>query len=316
MSHPHALSHLPLAARQWRHARPVTAVRAFVAEWSRVDATHLAAALAFYAVLSLTPFLLVVVAIAGYMLGSTLATQYLLNEISDVAGAQTAQFIAGLIGNTHPAPAREGIKALIGIGVTLVGATATFAELQHGLDRIFGERVHGAFGVVRTRMLAFGLVIGVAVLSIVSLVLSAGVHAIQWLAVLRAQRSAGMDVPEHWRAVLSAAANEVVSFIMLPIAFGGILRVLPECPPGRRGVCLGAFTAAIAFVVGKFAIGWYLAHFALASAYGAAGAVVVVMLWIYWSSALFFAGAVVARMSDRRARGPADSHELAPMGIA
>ena len=306
MSHPHALSHLPLAARQWRHARPVTAVRAFVAEWSRVDATHLAAALAFYAVLSLTPFLLVVVAIAGYMLGSTLATQYLLNEISDVAGAQTAQFIAGLIGNTHPAPAREGIKALIGIGVTLVGATATFAELQHGLDRIFGERVHGAFGVVRTRMLAFGLVIGVAVLSIVSLVLSAGVHAML----------ASVADADHWRAVLSAAANEVVSFIVLAVAFGGILRVLPECPPGRRGVCLGAFTAAIAFVVGKFAIGWYLAHFALASAYGAAGAVVVVMLWIYWSSALFFAGAVVARISDRRARGPADSTELAPMGIA
>ncbi|HSV17903.1 MAG TPA: YihY/virulence factor BrkB family protein [Casimicrobiaceae bacterium] len=306
MSHPHALSHLPLAARQWRHARPVTAVRAFVAEWSRVDATHLAAALAFYAVLSLTPFLLVVVAIAGYMLGSTLATQYLLNEISDVAGAQTAQFIAGLIGNTHPAPAREGIKALIGIGVTLVGATATFAELQHGLDRIFGERVHGAFGVVRTRMLAFGLVIGVAVLSIVSLVLSAGVHAML----------ASVADADHWRAVLSAAANEVVSFIVLAVAFGGILRVLPECPPGRRGVCLGAFTAAIAFVVGKFAIGWYLAHFALASAYGAAGAVVVVMLWIYWSSALFFAGAVVARITDRRSRDQADSTELAPMGIA
>jgi membrane protein len=223
MSHPQALSS-PLAPGLLRRGRAVALARALAHEWSRVDGIHLAAALAFYSVLSLAPFLLVVVAIAGYMLGSDRATQYLLDQISDVAGAQTAQYLGGLLAGAHPVAAREGTKALIGLAVTLVGATATFAELSHGLDRIFGERGYGAFGVVRTRMLAFGLVVGVAMLSIVSLVLSAGVHAML----------ASVAHADLWVAVTSATANELVSFAVLAFAFGAILRVLPECPPRRR----------------------------------------------------------------------------------
>ena len=304
MSHPHALSPPPLSAL--RGSRLVAFFRAAAAEWSRVDGTHLAAALAFYSVLSLAPFLLVVAAIAGYMLGSDVATHYLVDQISDVAGAQTARFIAGLIADSHPVAAREGVKALVGLAVTLAGATATFAELSHGLDRIFGERVHGALGLVRTRMLAFGLVVGVALLCMVSLLLSAGVHAML-------ARVAQADL---WQAVLSAVANETVAFAVLALAFGGILRVLPECPPRRRAAWIGAASAAALFVVGKFAIGWYLAHFALASVYGAAGAIVVVMLWIYWSSALFFVGAVIARTVDRGRPPAGEAAERAPAGIA
>ena len=306
MSLPHALTPPSFTRGSLQGGRPVRIVRALAAEWNRADATHLAAALAFYSVLSLAPFLLVVVAIAGYMLGSEEAAHFLVDQIADVAGAQTAQFIGSLIADGHAAPAREGMKALIGLAVTLAGATATFAELQHGLNRIFGERAHGAFGLVRTRMLAFGLVIGVAVLAMVSLVLSAGVHAML-------ARVAQADL---WRAVLSAAANEIVAFGVLAVAFGAILRVLPDCPPRRRAAWTGALVAAGLFVLGKFAIGWYLAHFALASAYGAAGAIVVVMLWIYWSSALFFAGAIVARVARRAAAAHAPPQDLAPAGIA
>lgn len=304
MSHPHALSS-PLAPGLLRRGRAVALARALAHEWSRVDGIHLAAALAFYSVLSLAPFLLVVIAIAGYMLGSDRATQYLLGQIADVAGAQTAQFVGGLLAGAHPAAAREGAKALIGLAVTLAGATATFAELQHGLDRIFGERGYGAFGVVRTRMLAFGLVVGVAMLSIVSLVLSAGVHAML----------SSVAHADLWLAVASATANELLSFAVLTVAFGAILRVLPQCPPRRRAAWMGGAAAAGLFVVGKFAIGWYLAHFALTSAYGAAGAVVVVMLWIYWSSILFFLGAVIARMADEHLREQ-ESAELELAGIA
>ena len=304
MSHPHVLSS-PLAAGLLRRGRAVALVRALAHEWGRVDGIHLAAALAFYSVLSLAPFLLVVIAIASYMLGSDRATQYMLGQIADVAGAQTAQFVGGLLAGAHPAAGREGAKALIGLAVTLAGATATFAELSHGLDRIFGERGYGAFGVVRTRMLAFGLVIGVALLSIVSLVLSAGVHAML----------SSVAHADLWFAVGSAAANELVSFVVLAVAFGAILRVLPQCPPRRRAAWMGGAAAAGLFVVGKFAIGWYLAHFALTSAYGAAGAVVVLMLWIYWSSILFFAGAVIARMADAHLREQ-EAAELELAGIA
>jgi membrane protein len=120
---------------------------------------------------------------------------------------------------------------------------------------------------------------------------------------------------DMWRAMLSAGANEIVSFAVLALAFVAILRVLPECPPLFRAASIGGLAAAGLFVVGKFAIGWYLAHFALASAYGAAGAIVVVMLWIYWSSALFFVGAVVARVVDQRLRPQSDA-ELTPAGLA
>jgi membrane protein len=305
MPPPHALTS-PLLARPLRGGRPVAIARALAREWSRVDGVHLAAALAFYSVLSLAPFLLVVIAIAGYMLGSDRAAHYLVDQIADIAGAQTARFIGGLIADAHPVALREGMKALIGLAVTLAGATATFAELQHGLDRIFGERVRGAFGVVRTRLVAFGLVVGVSILSIGSLLLSAGVHAML-------SRVAHADL---WRAILSAVANEVVTFSVLAIAFFAVLRVLPDCPPRRRAAMLGALAAAGLFVVGKFLIGWYLAHYALDSAYGAAGAIVVVMLWIYWSSALFFAGAVVARVVDRRERADEANAELSPAGIA
>jgi membrane protein len=304
MSHPHAL--LPPSMPAGRFVRwPVVAfVRAAAEEWSRADATHLAAALAFYSVLSLAPFLLVVIAIAGWLLGSDVATHYVLDQIADVAGDQAAQFVGGLVAGSHPGAMQQGAKALIGLAVTLVGATATFAELQHGLDRIFGDRGTSAFGLVRTRLLAFGLVVGVAILSIASLLVSAGVHAML----------ASVAHVDLWRAVLGAAANEAVSFGVLALAFVAILRVLPECPPVWRAAWAGALAAAGLFVVGKFAISWYLAHFALVSAYGAAGAIVVVMLWIYWSSALFFAGAVVARVVDRRLR-PRDD-EITPAGLA
>ena len=287
------------------HSRPVRFVRDVGAEWSRADGTHLAAALAFYSVLSLAPFLLVVVAVAGWLLGSEAATRALLAQIADVAGASTAKFVGSLVSGAHPVAEQESAKALIGLAVTLAGATATFAELQHGLDRVFGERVHGAFGLVRTRLIAFGLVVAVAFLSMASLALSAGVHS-----MLSSVAHADM-----WRAALGALANEVVSFVLLALAFFAILRVLPERAPRRRAAWIGAATAAGLFVVGKFVIGWYLAHFALASAYGAAGAVVVVMLWIYWSSALFFVGAVVAHVVDGRP-AVSDGADLAPIGIA
>jgi len=304
MSHPHVLPS-PLMAGLLRRGRGIAFVRLLAHEWSRADGIHLAAALAFYSVLSLAPFLLVVVAVAGYALGSDRATHYLLEQIAGIAGAQTAQFMAGLIAGGHPVAMREGAKALIGLGVTLAGATATFAELSHGLDRIFGERGYGALGVVRTRALAFGLVLGVAVLAIVSLVLTAGVHA-----MLAHVGRADMGL-----AVLSAAGNEIVAFVVLTLAFGAILRVLPQCPPQRRAAWIGGATAAGLFVIGKFVIGWYLAHFALGSAYGAAGAILVVMLWIYWSSVLFFLGALVARIVDAHERDR-EATELELAGIA
>jgi membrane protein len=276
--------------------RALAPVRALATEWSRVDGVHLASSLAFYAVLSLTPFLLVVVAITGWLLGSDRATHVLLDQVANVAGARTAAFIGGLVDGARPEASQQGARAVVGIFVTVLGATATFAELKHGLDRIFGTRYRAAIALVRTRLLAFLLLIGVALLAIASLLLSTAMTALLGDA-------AHADLPQ---AALTAFANELVTFLVLAVAFGGLLRVLPECPPRPRAAWTGALVAALLFSIGKFVIGWYLAHYALSSAYGAAGAIVVVMLWIYWSSALFFVGAVVAHLADLRAGRMAD----------
>ena len=148
------------------HSRFASYARAAAAEWSRADCVHLAAALAFYAVLSLTPFLLVIVAITGWLLGSDRASHYLFEQIANIAGARTAHFIQGLVAGAHPDGGQQGARAFVGLAVTLAGATATFAQLQHGLDRVFGTRHRGAYAMVRTRVVAFLLVIGVALLAI------------------------------------------------------------------------------------------------------------------------------------------------------
>jgi membrane protein len=289
MSHLHVLPSRPPPTERAVSHRPFAFARALGREWTRVDGTRLAAALAFYAVLSLTPFLMVVVAITGWLLGSDAGTRYLLSQIAAVAGMQTAAFIGTVVAHAHPEATREGVRALVGIAVTLAGATALFAHLQHGLDQIFGSRWRGAVSLLRARLLSFLLVVGVSILAIVSLGVSAAVNAM-------VTRIAPVDLG---RAMIGAAMNEVISFVVLALAFAAILRVLPECPPRRHAVWIGALSAAVLFVLGKFAIAWYLGHFALASAYGAAGAIVVVMLWIYGTSALFFLGAVIARTVDR-----------------
>jgi membrane protein len=280
--------HFPLdSVLRWR---AVAWGRAFAAEWSRVDGIHLASSLAFYTVLSLTPFLLVIVAITGWLLGSDRATQFLLDQVANIAGARTAEFIGALVAGAQPEAAQQGARAVVGLAVTLLGATATFAELKHGLDRVFGTRYGMALALVRTRAMAFLLVVGVALLAIVSLLLSTAMNGLLGDA-------AQADLPA---TIVAALANELVMLFVLALAVGALLRVLPERPPRRRATWAGALTGAMLFSVGKFVIGWYLARHALSSAYGAAGAIVVVMLWIYWSSVLFFAGAVVAHLADRQ----------------
>jgi membrane protein len=291
----------PTTARRPPHGARAL-LRALVREWGRVDASVLSAALAFYAVLSLMPFLLVVVAIVGSLLGSDAGTRYLLAQVRDIAGKDLAALVGGVLTHVHPLQA-EGLRALLGLAATLFGATALFAHLQHGLDRVFGARWRGALRLVRARLLSFVLVVGVAVLVIASLGVSAGVTTV-------VSRIASFDLA---RAVVSAFMNELLSFVVLALAFAGILRVLPESPPRRRALWVGALVAAGLFVLGKFGIAWYLGHFALASAYGAAGAVVLLMLWIYGTCLLFFFGAVLAHTVDRL-DGPALVGEALPSG--
>jgi len=262
--------------------------RAAWAVWQRADCVHLAAALSFYAALSLAPFVIVLVAALNWWLGSDRATQYLLTEIANLAGAPSARFVDQIVASHHAA--RHGLSALIGTGALLFSASATFAELQHALNRVFGDNGNRAAWkkLLRTRVLALLLVVGVALLAIASLGITARVHA-------------SLDSFAESSTLLAFVADEIVSFVVLTIAFAAVLHVLPDCPPATGAATRGALVAAALFCIGKFGIGWYLGRVALGSAYGAAGALVVIMFWIYCSSLILLIGATIARVLEQGA---------------
>jgi membrane protein len=259
--------------------------------WQRTDGIHLAAALAFYSVLSLAPLLIVVVAILNWSLGSDRATDYLLGQIANAVGSDTANLVGQLIASRRAAPAHHGLSALVAAGAVLVGATATFAELSHALNRIFGgEGGRAAWKrVVYGRLIAFALVLGVALLAIASLGITTVVHA----------SLGGLPERSSW---LALACDELLSFAVLATAFALVIHVLPDCPVRPRAAIGGALVAAAMFCIGKFAIGWYLARVAVGSAYGTAGALVVLMFWMYCSSAILLIGATLAKILDVRSK--------------
>ena len=251
--------------------------------WNAVDADSLAAAVAFYAVLSLAPFLILVVAVGSWWVGLDAARHFLSVQIAGLIGPDSASMVERLVSGPGLPKELDGWAAWIAAAVIAIGASATFAELQHALNRIFGEVERGAMvELLRARAMSFGLVVATGLLLGVSLLLSTA------LTVLADRGAADVGVRT------GAIVNEGVGFVVIAIAFALLLRVLPDRPPRGRRVWIGAFASALLFGAGKYLLGWYVARFALGSAYGAAGAVVVIMLWIYFSAATFLAGAVLA----------------------
>ena len=254
-------------------------------KWNSVDADRLAAAVAFYTVLSLAPLLILVVAVGSWWVGADATRHYLSTQIADLIGREGGELVDRLVSGRDVPSALDGWGAWLGMAITAIGATATFAELQHALNRIFGEIPRPAMtALLRARLLSFGLVLGTGFLLVASLVLSAALTMLVDRGAQNASVRAG------------AIVHELAGFVVIAMALAALLRVLPDRPPHGRQVWTGAIVSAALFAGGKYAIGWYVTRFALGSAYGAAGTVVVIMLWIYFSVATFLAGAVLASL--------------------
>ena len=263
--------------------------------WNAVDGSRLAAALALYSLLSLAPFLILVVTVGSWWLGSDTAAHYLTSRIDELIGADAARLVDRLVQSRETATAAPHWGASIGTAITVVGATAAYAELQHALNRIFGElRRPPILVLLRARALSFSLVIGTGILLIVSFALSLGIA----MFVNHETRILGIGV--------SAIANEALTFAVVAVAFAAMLRVLPDCPPRGRDAWFGGLVSAALFAVSKFAIGAYVTHYTMHSAYGALGTVVALMLWIYFTAATFLVGAVITnvRMTSRPGANP------------
>ncbi len=255
--------------------------------WFAQRAASKGAALAFYALFSMTPILLVAIVLAGYFFGADAAQGEIVSELKALVGPNGAQAIQALL-----ASSRDPASGLIAIAVAsvllVIGATSVFVELKGSLDELWGvapERQSGLRLLMRTQLTSFIIVLALAFLLLVSLLASAA------LAVL--ERYA--DGVWMSSAVVLAPVSSAISFSVIVCLFAVIYKMLPDAPLSWRDVWTGALFTALLFTLGKYLIGLYLGNSAVASGFGAAGSLVALLLWVYYSAQIFFLGAEFTR---------------------
>lgn len=245
------------------------------------------AALAFYTLFSMTPILMLAIVIAGSVFGAEAAQGEIVAQVQGLVGPNGAKAIQALLAAARD-PASGQVATLVASVLLLVGATSVFAELKDSLDELWGisKPSQSAFSVIlRTRLLSFGMVLALAFLLLVSLIVSAA------LAVL--ERYAG-GVFGSFTAVL-ATVTSLISFGVIACMFAIIYKTLPDAPLTWRDVWIGAAFTAGLFSLGKYVIGLYLGNSGVASSFGAAGSLIALLLWVYYSAQIFFLGAEFTR---------------------
>ena len=274
------------AARSWSEfaARFVVTVKQALTSWSDDYAASMGAALSYYTLFSIGPLLLIVVSVAGLVFGHDMAQAEILNQLDGLMGREGAEAIAGLL-KSFDRPATGALGALIGLVALLVGATSVFGELQDALDRIWRaperSRTGGLFGLLRARLLSFGMVLSIGFLLIVSLVMSAVLAALgRWWS----------GVFGHW-AIVAQGVDFLASFALMTLAFAMIYKIMPRVKIRWRDVWVGAAATALLFAIGKSLIGLYIGRSGVISGFGAASSIVVLLVWVYYSAQVFLLGA-------------------------
>jgi membrane protein len=268
--------------------------------WRDDGATGMGAALAFYTLFSMAPLLLVALSVAGLFFDRGQAQHLLIEQIGQLVGERPAAGIESLL---QAASDQEAARksATFGLVTMLLGATTVFAELRRDLNIVWRcklEKVNGVWDYIRTRLLSFGLVAAIGFLLLVSLVLSTVLSAV-----------GDMLIPGS--ALAARIAEFVTSLAVLTALFAMIYKLLPSRRIAWGDVWVGAAVTSVLFWVGKFAIGLYIAKSAVASSFGAAGTVVVIIAWVYYSSLIFFFGAEFTR-EQALMHGAMDLDAVAP----
>ena len=259
-------------------------IKQSVSAWSEDDSSSRGAAIAYYTLFSIAPLLLIVIAIAGLVFGADAAQNAIVAQLEGLIGYEGAVAVQGLLKSANQ-PARGILSTIIGAVTLVIGATTVFAQLQNALDRIWevpaARKTSGILSLLRNRLLSLGLVLVLGLLMLVSLVLSAALAALGhwWGGAFR-----------EWEAVLQAI-NFAVSFAVTTGLFAAIYRTMPRAEIAWRDVWIGAVVTALLFTVGKSLIGLYLGKSAVTSGFGAAGSLVVLLIWVYYSAQIFLLGA-------------------------
>ncbi|SBT04726.1 Ribonuclease BN [Candidatus Accumulibacter aalborgensis] len=303
----HRLLHSPPI---WASHLKVVLIESLIS-WIDHRAASKGAALAFYTLFSITPILVLAIAVVGYFFGAEAAQGGVVAQVQDVVGPNGAQAIQALLAAARD-PASGRVATLVASVLLVLGATSVFAELKGSLDELWGidkTRQSGFGTLLRTRLLSFGLVLVLALLLLLSLVASAALAMLERYA----------DGVWASSAVVFSTTSSLVSFGVIACMLAVIYRTLPDAPLSWRDVWTGAaFTAAL-FSLGKYVIGVYLGHTGIASSFGAAGSVIALLLWVYYSAQIFFLGAEFTRqyalwfgsLRDERLRGEASERSEA-----
>lgn len=267
-------------------------VKETASDWSDDNASRLAAALAYYSLLSLAPLLVIVIAIAGFFYGPDAARGKIAGELGAVVGGEAAQGIQSVVASAH-SPSSGVVSTIVGVVTLFVGASGVFGELQSSLNTIWEVKPkpgRGILGEMKDRFLSFTMVLGVAFLLLVSLVLSSVLSAL----------GAGFAGALPGGEAIWQVVNFLFSFSIITALFALIFKYIPDAEIKWRDVWLGAAVTAVLFTIGKLLLGLYLGKAAPGSSYGAAGSIIVLVVWVYYAAQILFMGAEFTQVQARR----------------
>jgi len=252
--------------------------------WVQDYAQSMGAALAFYTIFSIAPLLLIVISVAGFFFGAEAARGEIFGQLEGMLGSTGALAVQGLLESVGQRT-ENTLATGFGLAILFIGATSVFAELQDALDRIWRaplrHKRNGLWGLVRARLLSFGMILGIGFLLIVSLSFSAGLSAL----------SRWWDPDSSGWITFTSATELGLSFILVTAVFAMIYKTMPRVRIDWQDVWVGAGVTSVLFITGKSLIGIYIGKSGITSAFGAAASLIVVLLWVYYSAQIFLFGA-------------------------
>lgn len=266
-------------------------------KWSDHNAPRLGASVAFYTLLSFAPLLMLLIAVIGLVMTKDKAQNALIDQANQMVGAHGAETVKSLVSSAQK-PASGILATVISFVVLLFGASGVFTELHDALNIIWDatpKATSGLMGLVKERLFSFGMILSLGFLLLVSLIVSAG------LALIGKFFSQVLPLPHAF----FQAVNFVVSFAVISFIFALLFKFVPAVHISWRNVIVGAIGTAFLFTVGKLLLALYLEKAAVGSTYGAAGSLVAVVVWVYYSAQIFFFGAEFTRVY-------ADAHAVQP----
>ena len=276
--------------------------------WNEKDPFRQSAVIAYYAIFSIPGLLVLIITIAGYFFGNDTVNQDILRQVSSTLGSETALQIKDILEKSHQSKSTVW-GSIIGIVILLIGATGVFVELQKTLNLIWNVKLKKQNGIIlylKSRMFSFGLILAIAFLLIISLVISTALAAMSdWVKV---------DTSPFMITVFNIL-NLIISLAVISLLFAMIFKILPDAKIEWKHVWLGSLVTGLLFTIGKTALAYYFGQAEPASIYGAAGSVILILLWVSYSSMILFFGAEFTAAYAKMYSGTIAPTEIAKVEI-